>query len=158
MGLVAPAGCSGRCGDQVSDLDRLASTAAGHGVQLVTVFQDMAQIEARYGTRAGTVVNNHRGKVVLSGISDPATLEHVSRLVGEEERWAASTTVDADGRRSRTQSPSNRALAPAAWLRRIAPGGGVLVYGHLPPARIELRPWFADHSLRSRATIAAADA
>lgn len=139
----------------IADLDRLASTAAGHGVQLVTVFQDMAQIEARYGARAGTVVNNHRGKVVLSGISDPATLDRMSRLVGEEEHRAASTTVDAEGRRSRTESPSTRALAPAAWLRRIAPGGGVLVYGHLPPARIELRPWFADRTLRSRATIPA---
>jgi type IV secretion system protein VirD4 len=141
----------------VADLDRLASTAAGHGVQLVTVFQDMAQIESRYGARSGTVVNNHRAKVVLSGISDPATLEHMSRLAGEEELWMPATTIDADGRRSRTESASTRALAPAAWLRRIAPGTGVLVYGHLPPARIELRPWFRDPVLNSRAKCSASD-
>jgi type IV secretion system protein VirD4 len=135
----------------VADLDRLASTAAGHGIQLVTVFQDMAQIEARYGPRAGTVVNNHRAKLLLSGISDPATLEHVSRLAGEEELFTPATTVDADGRVSRTHSATTRALAPAAWLRRIAPGNGVLVYGHLPPAQVSLRPWFADATLRERA-------
>ena len=44
----------------LKDLDTLASTCAGIGVQLVTVFQDMAQIEARYGTKSRTVVNNHR--------------------------------------------------------------------------------------------------
>ncbi len=134
----------------VTDLDKLASTAAGHGIQLVTVFQDMAQIEARYGHRAGTVVNNHRAKVVLSGISDPATLEHVSRLAGDEELWMPSTTVDAEGRRSRTDSPITRPLAPAASLRRIAPGQGVLIYGHLPPVRLNLRPWFEDRELGER--------
>ena len=30
----------------------------------------------------------------------------------------------------------------AATVRRIRPGEGVLVYGHLPPARIRLRPWW----------------
>ncbi|MFZ4516637.1 MAG: type IV secretory system conjugative DNA transfer family protein, partial [Acidimicrobiia bacterium] len=48
----------------LSDLDAIASTAAGIGIQLVTVFQDFAQIEARYDKRARTVVNNYRAKVV----------------------------------------------------------------------------------------------
>lgn len=134
----------------IADLDRLASTAAGHGVQLVSVFQDIAQIEARYGARAGTVVNNHRAKVLLSGISDPATLEHVSRLVGDSEQWSTSMSVDPYGGWSRHDSPQTRPLAPAAALRGIAPGEGVLIYGHLPPARITLRPWFADSTLRRR--------
>ena len=42
----------------LSDLDALASTAAGHGVQLVTIWHDLAQINARYGSRAATVANN----------------------------------------------------------------------------------------------------
>ena len=134
----------------IAALDRLASTAAGHGVQLVSVFQDIAQIEARYGARAGTVVNNHRAKVLLSGISDPATLEHVSRLVGDSEQWSTSMSVDPYGGWSRHDSPQTRPLAPAAALRGIAPGEGVLIYGHLPPARITLRPWFADSTLRRR--------
>ncbi|MGH9064974.1 MAG: type IV secretory system conjugative DNA transfer family protein [Acidimicrobiales bacterium] len=135
----------------LAELDALAATAAGHGIQLVTVWQDMAQVAARYGPRAATVVNNHRAKVVLSGISDPATLDHVSVLVGDEEVAQASTTTDADGRRSTTQSTAARRLAPADALRRIRPGQGVLVYGHLPPARLSLRPWFADRELARRA-------
>jgi type IV secretion system protein VirD4 len=135
----------------LAELDVLAATAAGHGIQLVTVWQDMAQISARYGERAATVVNNHRAKVVLSGISDPATLDHLSRLVGEEEVIQVSTTTTAEGSISTTRSASPRRLAPADTLRRIRPGHGVLIYGHLPPARLVLRPWFADRRLASRA-------
>ena len=68
------------------DLATLASTGAGQGIQLVSVFQDMAQINAVYGRdRAPTIVSNHRAKVILSGIADPQTLDYVGRLLGDEE-------------------------------------------------------------------------
>ena len=124
------------------DLDAIASTAAGHGIQLVTVWQDLAQVRARYGERASTVVSNHRGKLMLSGVSDPATLEYASRLIGDGEVADHSFTIDPNGARSMTRSRRERKLAPDAELRRIRPGEGVLVYGHLPPARLRLRPWF----------------
>ena len=126
----------------LSNLDALASTVAGHGIQLVTVWQDLAQLRARYGERAATVVNNHRAKIVLSGISDPATLEYASALIGDGEVGDHSVTIDAKGARSTTRSRRDRRLAPDASLRRIRPGEGVLLYGHLRPARIRLRPWF----------------
>src|SRR5664280_1565611 len=135
----------------LSDLDALASTAAGHGVQLVTVWHDLAQISARYGPRATTVVNNHRAKLFLSGISDPSTLDYASHLVGEEEVLLPSTTHGGRGGASTTRSPSMRRLAPPDALRRIAPGEGVLVYGDLPPARLRLRTWFDDPWLLARA-------
>lgn len=121
------------------DLDAIASTAAGHGIQLVTVWQDLAQLRARYGERAATVVNNHRAKIVLSGVSDPATLEYASRLIGDAEVADQTLTIDAGGGHSTTRSRHERRLAPDAALRRIRPGEGVLVYGHLPPVRIRLR-------------------
>ncbi|MGO9909812.1 MAG: type IV secretory system conjugative DNA transfer family protein, partial [Acidimicrobiales bacterium] len=42
----------------LGDMDQLLATAAGHGVSFVTVWQDLAQIEARYGPRWATIVNN----------------------------------------------------------------------------------------------------
>lgn len=133
------------------NLDQLASTVAGHGIQLVTVWQDLAQLRARYGERASTVVNNHRAKLVLSGISDPATLEYASRLIGDDEIGDQSITIDPRGARSTTRSRRERRLAPDATLRRIRPGEGILVYGHLAPARIRLRPWFAERPHRKPA-------
>lgn len=135
----------------LADLDRVVATAAGHGVQLLTVWQDLAQVESRYGGRWATVVNNHRAKLVCSGIADPVTLQHVSGLLGEEEQAERSWTVGDDGRHSRTEAVTVRALAPAGWLRQLPPGEAVLVYGSFPPARIALRPFFDDRELASRA-------
>jgi type IV secretion system protein VirD4 len=131
----------------LTDLDALAATAAGHGVQLVTVWHDLSQINARYGPRATTVVNNHRSKLFLSGISDPATLDYASHLIGDEELHVPVTTRGGHGGLSTTFSPSTRRLAPPDEIRRIPPGEGVLVYGDLPPARLRLRPWFDDPRL-----------
>jgi type IV secretion system protein VirD4 len=137
----------------LNDLDSLAATAAGHGLQLVTIWHDLAQIHARYGPRASTVVNNHRAKLFLSGISDPATLDHASQLIGEEEVVLPSTTTSGRTGPSTTRSQSTRRLAPPDSLRRTPPGRGVLVYGDLPPVRLALRPWYADPALRARAGI-----
>lgn len=138
----------------LEDLDTLASTAAGHGMQLVTIWQDLAQVTARYGPRAATVVNNHRAKVFLSGISDPSTLDHASHLIGDEELHLPATTLGGQGGPTTTRSPTTRRLAPPDALRRIAPGEGVLVYGRLPPARIALRSWFEDPLLAERGALA----
>jgi type IV secretion system protein VirD4 len=123
----------------LAELDVLASTAAGHGVQLVTVWQDLAQLNARYGPKGPSVVNNHRAKVFLSGIADPGTLEHASQLAGEEDRRVRSTTFDHYGSASTTDASSPRRLVPPDALRRIEPGTALLLYAHLPPVRLTLR-------------------
>jgi type IV secretory pathway TraG/TraD family ATPase VirD4 len=126
----------------LSDLDSLAATAAGHGIQMVTVWHDMAQIHARYGPRSTTVVNNHRAKLFLSGISDPSTLDYASHLIGEEEVVLPSVTLGGSGVKdgpSTTHSQSVRRLAAPDVLRRTPPGEAVLLYGDLPPARLRLQ-------------------
>lgn len=131
------------------ELATLASTGAGQGIQLVTIFQDMAQINAVYGPdRSPTIVSNHRAKVILSGIADTPTLRYVAQLLGDREVRRQATNVDADGRHSTSESFAYRELAPENLLREMKPGHGVLIYGHLPPARITLRPWFKDRHLR----------
>ena len=138
----------------IRDLDTLASTGAGLGVQLVTVCQDLAQLAARYDhERARTIANNHRAKLLLSGVSDIGTLDLLSGLAGEQAVREESTTHDLGrgGARSRSVSTTWRRLAPTDELRRVRPGEGVLVYGHLPPVRIRLRPWYRVRALRRRA-------
>lgn len=78
----------------------------------------------------------------LSGITDAETTAELSQIIGETEVARRSTTVDADGRTSATHATHTQPLASAAGLRQLRPFEGVLVYGHLPPARIRLRPWF----------------
>jgi len=130
------------------ELDGLAATCASHGIQLVTVWQDLAQVRARYGSRAPTVLNNHRAKVFLPGIADPDTLEYASRLIGDEEITVPSVTRDPTGGRSTTSSRGPRRLLPPEDLRCLRRGEAVLVYGTLPPARLRLRPWWATRDPR----------
>jgi type IV secretion system protein VirD4 len=126
-------------------LDVYAAAAANRGVQLLTTFRHLSQMQARYGERAEVLLNNHRAKIVLSGISDPATLGVLSHLLEDEavRSLAAPSAVPAkEGEALRSRYPS-----PAETLRRIAPGQGLLLYGHLPPAHLTLRPWFRDRRL-----------
>ncbi|HMO01008.1 MAG TPA: type IV secretory system conjugative DNA transfer family protein, partial [Miltoncostaeaceae bacterium] len=51
----------------IRNLPQIAATAAGQGVQVVTVFQDLAQARSRYGEAADTILANHRAKLFLSG-------------------------------------------------------------------------------------------
>ncbi|HEY6472909.1 MAG TPA: type IV secretory system conjugative DNA transfer family protein [Acidimicrobiales bacterium] len=128
----------------LAELDALAATCASHGIQLVTIFQDLAQVRGRYGSRAPTVLNNHRAKLFLPGIADPDTLDYASRLVGDEEVTQPSVTRDSTGRRSTTSTTGPRRLLPPEELRCLPLGRAVLVYGTLPPAKLRLRPWWAD--------------
>jgi len=129
----------------LAELDGLAATCASHGVQLVTIWQDLAQVRARYGARAPTVLNNHRAKLFLPGIADPDTLDYASRLIGDEETTVPQVTRDHKGGRSTTATRSAHRLLPPEDLRCLRRGEAVLVYGSLPPARLRLRPWW-DHS------------
>jgi type IV secretion system protein VirD4 len=138
----------------VRDLDTVASTCAALGVQLLTVCQDLGQLSGRYGSeRARTIVNNHRAKLLLSGVSDLPTLDLVSGLAGEEAVREESYTLDqSDGRRTKSSAVAFRRLLPSDRLRRVPPGEGILIYGHLAPMKLRLRPWFADPVLRRRST------
>jgi type IV secretion system protein VirD4 len=134
------------------DLDVLVSTGAGHGIQLVTILQDLAQAYDRWGReRADTIVNNHRAKLLGAGLADERSLDWVSRLLGDEPIRQRSTTSGETGRRSSTDSLTYRPLAPANVVREATAGSALLVYGNLPPAWISLRPWFADRRLRELA-------
>jgi type IV secretion system protein VirD4 len=127
----------------LAELDGLAATCASHGIQLVTIWQDLAQVRARYGARAPTVLNNHRAKLFLPGIADPDTLEYASALIGETDMTQASVTRDGRGTHSTTSTSTPRRLLTPAELRCLPRGQAVLVYGTLPPARLRLRPYWA---------------
>jgi type IV secretion system protein VirD4 len=134
------------------DLPGYASTARSHGITLVSVWQDLAQVRALYRDRAQTVLNNHRAKLFGTGIADEATLEYVSRLVGDERRTERNTAFDVTGgRRTVSEHTSYRRSAPIDVLRRIRPDDAVLVYGSELPVKLRLRPYFRDRDLQRRA-------
>ena len=132
-------------------LPHVASTCAGIGLHLVTIWQSKAQLDAAYGTLADSVLTNHATKLIFAGVSDLPTLEYVARLVGDEDIPRAAASLDRrDGRRSITISEHRTALLPAHVLRQSRPGHALLVHGTLPPADLASRPYYRDRRLRAR--------
>ncbi|MFZ4585089.1 MAG: type IV secretory system conjugative DNA transfer family protein [Acidimicrobiia bacterium] len=135
-------------------LPEVASTCAGIGIVLVTIWQSKAQIDAAYGPLADSLLTNHLTKIVFSGVSDPATAEYVDRLLGETPVVHRGVTHDlADGRRSLGEDTRSARLVPAHVLRQVAPGEAVLVHGTLPPAHLRTIPYFRDRRLAARAAL-----
>ncbi len=128
-------------------LDAVASTGVGQGLQLLSIFQDMAQLRTVYGHRSSTIINNHRGKWFGVGISDPETLSFISRVAGVAEFEQRSRNTGEKGRQSETEGETYRDLAPANLVRERELATALLMYHNLPLAKIDLRLWFEDEGL-----------
>ncbi len=126
----------------LAELPELATTGRGQGIQLLSVWHDLAQLHHRYNDRAATVLNNHRAKLFLSGLADLGALELGSKLIGEQAITELQPSSDSEGRHSISQSTTYRPLVPVEELRRLKPGHGIVLYGHLRPTHVRLRPHF----------------
>ena len=124
------------------NLPQWASTVTGAGVQLVTVWQSKAQLDQLYGSHSDTVLTNHRTKLVYaSGLTDLATMQYVSDLVGLEhipsELDGPSTPTSFDRQRGR---PSTAVpFVPTSVLHRLQVGDALLLHGACSPAWIRSR-------------------
>ncbi len=102
----------------IPDLDKVASTSGSYGIVLVSIFQDLSQLEAIYGIKSRTVLNNHRSKLCLSGISDIATLDYVEKVA----------------------SGLNSGKSKGNLLFRLRIGQALLVRSNYRPQKISLIP------------------
>lgn len=73
------------------------------------------------------------------GDLDPATLEYVARLLGDEEVMQSSVTREERGERPTTGSTGYRSLAPAHVLREVRPGEGGCWCMDTWPSQLTLR-------------------
>ncbi|MGO9898446.1 MAG: type IV secretory system conjugative DNA transfer family protein [Solirubrobacteraceae bacterium] len=132
------------------NLAEIASTAPSHNIQLVSIFHDLAQARSRYRQQAETVVNSHRARMLLPGVADLDTLRYFAGLIGEEERRELTRTTGSGGT-TRSVAPRRRPLLAAEALRQLPDGHALVLYGRLPPVRVQLRMWFKDRRLRGLA-------
>lgn len=131
-------------------LPQVASTCSGLGMLLVTIWQSKAQIDAAYGVVADSVLTNHGTKVIFSGVSDAATLDYATRLLGDEEVLQRGSSTDlVGGGRSMSESTTRVHLLPGDVLRQAAVFEGLLIHGTLPAAHLHARPYHLDRRLRA---------
>ena len=111
----------------IAELDEIAATVAGEGIQLLTIFQDLTQVRTVYGGRAPSIVNNHVAKLIGSGSGDPELFDHVKRVTGSVEIAQRSET-QGKGRDSTTEGSDVRDLATPQEVRQQPPGNALLTY------------------------------
>ena len=117
-------------------LPDVASTCAGIGVQLVTVWQDRSQIDALYKEYSQSLLNNHATKIFFAGQTDKYTLEYASELCGEEDITSNSASADLNfgsGRKSASAQVVSKRLVPTDMLRMIPNGTALLIHNTLRP-------------------------
>jgi len=123
----------------LAELDSLAATLVGQGVTLVTVVQDLAQLRARYGPKAETIVSNHAVRVFLPGIADLPSLELLSALAGERSYPRVRSRESRPYGLSRPASPGERRpLITSHELRTMPRGEAMVLAGSLPVFRLRL--------------------
>ena len=126
--------------------------SAGKGILIVAVCHGLAQLEARWDKAGARAIWDTAGiKVILGGVSDPDTLDRLSRLCGEIALRTHSRTRTEDGRRAHTRhlparpGAATRTAADPARMARPGPAHQP-VPGHRPapdglaPTRLPPRP------------------
>lgn len=137
-------------------LPEYASTLAGIGVVLVTVWQSLAQLEARYQRQADTILTNHLTKCLFPGLADPTSAGYIDNLLGHIEVPSISrSTGDRSTSWSIQESTSVRPLSPPHALRQMRQGTALLVHGTLPPAHVSVSPFHQHRGLRRRVRLPA---
>ncbi|RSU63298.1 type IV secretory system conjugative DNA transfer family protein [Sphingomonas sp. S-NIH.Pt1_0416] len=67
---------------RLEPVERAMGLMAGYGLQLWPILQDMHQLRALYGERAGTFLSN-AGVIQSFGVNDHATADMLSRTIGD---------------------------------------------------------------------------
>jgi hypothetical protein len=131
-------------------LPDLVTTARGHGIQLLLIYHDMAQLEHLYHGRdvARTVLSNAKMRMLLPGVADLDTLRYWTDLIGRTRTHTHGQTRSADGHKSRSRTEHTDDLAPLHTLQQLPDGHGLLLYQNLPPTRVRLLPWYTNPRYR----------
>jgi len=140
----------------VDKMPRIFAEGAQQGIVSLLIVQDLSQLYARIGqAQAHSIWNNARIRMVLPGLSDPASLDLLTRQAAEYEeevRTDATLTGETSGLPfSRQLPPSRNNQTSTSWSTRyraavrpehvlyLPERRAILLAPHVPPAEISLR-------------------
>lgn len=130
-------------------LGQIVSTCRGLGTVIETVWQDLAQIRRIYGPAAEEVKSNHIAKIYMKGISDVATLNELSTLLGKTIHSSTNHSRDLYDHRSSVNMSENEVdLATPAEIRRLPPDEMIAIVDHHKPMRLVVPAWFESPAMR----------
>lgn len=141
---------------RLEPVERAFGLMAGYGLQLWAVLQDMSQLKATYGERAGTFLSN-AGVIQIFNVADIETASWVSRSIGSTTmstvytststtanpgQWRASHGVSTSTQLSRREllTPDEVMRLDASLALLLRPGGA--------PAAVRKVRYFEDAEFR----------
>jgi type IV secretion system protein VirD4 len=124
------------------DLPAMVAEGGGQGLAVLACLQDLSQARTRWGEAAEGFLSLFGVKVVLPGIGDLKTLELVSRLGGDID-VPVQTLGRGRAGRSITVSTRRQRYLPVDAVAHLPSGTAIVLEGALPPASLQLTPWYA---------------
>jgi type IV secretory pathway TraG/TraD family ATPase VirD4 len=120
--------------------------SAGKGILIVAVCHGLAQLEARWDSAGARAIWDTAGiKVILGGVTDPDTLDRLSRLCGEIRLRTHSRTHDHYRGRGQTVTYEPIPVLPPDLLRTLPEWRALIVRGNLSPVIVRLRMAWKRH-------------
>nr|WP_242154470.1 type IV secretory system conjugative DNA transfer family protein [Sphingomonas sp. BAUL-RG-20F-R05-02] len=133
-------------------VERAMGLMAGYGIQLWPIVQDMHQLQALYGKRAGTFLSN-AGVLQVFGVNDQESAQLVSDLLGQETVVFETMSRALDGQGSGItfgQQHVGRPLLTPDEVRTLSPDRQLLfLAGQRPVIANKLR-YYADREFAGR--------
>lgn len=134
----------------LAPVERAMGLMAGYGVQLWPILQDVHQLRATYGKRAGTFLSN-AGVLQVFGVNDHDSAQFVSNLLGQETVVFQTMSRALDSQRSglsHAQHHTARALLTPDEVRNLQPHLELLFLSSQRPVVANKLAYYADAEFR----------
>ena len=124
------------------DFDQLISTCRGLNIRIMTIWQDLSQIEERYGeNKAGTILNNHKCAITLPGMKDKKTADYFAALAGTKKVSQVSRS-HGNGSESTSVSEGIEQMLDMGSMRRLQDDQALCIYGSSKPFIVDQRRYY----------------
>ncbi|MBW8321086.1 MAG: type IV secretory system conjugative DNA transfer family protein, partial [Rhizobium sp.] len=130
----------------LAPVERAMGLMAGYGVQLWPILQDIHQLRATYGRRAGTFLSN-AGVLQVFGVNDVETAELISRSIGKTDAQYLTRSWS-EGKKSSSEHISARDLINPDEIMRLDRDQMILLRQGQRPARVHKLRYFTDPEFR----------
>lgn len=125
------------------DLPDYLSGYGGSGIVTFAVFQDVAQVESKWGKEiAAAMWAAATISVVLGGVKSGDTLRDLMLLTGERDEETWSTSRSGMSQHSVSSNVRLRPVLDAGEIRGITEGFALMLFKGNPPALVEMTPYF----------------
>ena len=131
------------------DLGSIASTGAGQGIVLMSVWQDITQLRKVYPDSHEEIYTQHSAKVLLSGQTNSELLEQLSKDIGSHD-WTdhRNHRRDRDGRKTYEPQRREESTAPVWWLMSRPVDEAIVRVAGIRITRLRTAAYWQDKTIR----------